>query len=297
MPRQATAAVSSADRLGMTLFLALAFHAIVIFGVSFDILDSAKSDNLPTMEVTLVHNRSDEAPVKADYLAQANQRGGGNVEQKVRPGAPFSNPNPTKDRGIAPDSRPAIAPPPQPKRQLHHDVLTARKAEQAVTSEKRPMPVPRREQTVSAAQLIERSRQIARLSAEIQQRQEAYAQRPRETYISSANAREYRLAAYMDAWRAKVERIGNLNYPDEARRRHLSGSLLLDVAINADGSLRSVKIVRSSGQQVLDDAARRIVHLAAPFAPLSAEIRKTTDVLHIIRTWQFQSEGFSTSAR
>ncbi len=295
MRRQATP-VSSTDRFGMTLFLALALHAIIIFGVSFNFLDTS-TNALPTMEVTLVHNRSNKAPKHADYLAQVNQRGGGNVTYKVRPGAPFSNanPNPTHEQGIAPNSRPTSAPPPRPRHPRRHEILTAPRSPRSVQAEKRPTPITPRERAFSAARLIERSQQIARLSAEIRQQQEAYARRPRVTYISSANARAYRFAAYMDAWRVKVERIGNLNYPSAARRRHLSGSLLLDVAINTDGSLRSVKVLRSSGSPILDQGALRIVHLAAPFAPLSANIRKDTDVLHIIRTWQFESQGFSTS--
>jgi protein TonB len=130
--------------------------------------------------------------------------------------------------------------------------------------------------------------EIASLSAEIRQRQAAYSGRERHKHIS-ANTREYKYASYMDAWRAKVERIGKLNYPEEARRRKLSGSLLLDVAINVDGSVQSISLRRSSGIKVLDDAAMRIVRLAAPFAPLPENIRKDTDVLHIIRTWIFKS--------
>ncbi|HKK04761.1 MAG TPA: energy transducer TonB [Gammaproteobacteria bacterium] len=291
--------ISSADRLGLTLFLALALHAIIIFGVSFDLLNANDSDDLPTMEVTLVNNRSDEAPKQADYLAQANQKGGGNVDKKVKPGAPFSNPKPSPDQGVAPATRPAVSPPLKPKHQPQREVLSTQRTQ----PEHAPKPKDQPKKTLpdhalDAAQLIERSQQIARLSAEIQRRQEAYAHKPRETYISSANARKYRLAAYMDAWQAKVERVGNLNYPDEARRRGLTGSLLLDVAINPDGTVRSVQVLRSSGEQVLDDAAKRIVHLAAPFAPLSKNIRKDTDILHIIRTWQFdEGSGLQTFGR
>ena len=86
---------------------------------------------------------------------------------------------------------------------------------------------------------------------------------------------------------AKITRIGNLNYPEEATRRNITGSLLLDVAINTDGSLNSLTLLRSSGSKVLDDAAMRIVKLAAPFAQFPDELRSDTDVLHITRTWEF----------
>jgi protein TonB len=128
--------------------------------------------------------------------------------------------------------------------------------------------------------------QIDSLSAALDESRAIYAKRPRQTFISAAT-REYKYASYMEAWRRKVETIGNLNYPDEARRRDLSGSLILDVALNADGSINNITLRRSSGHRVLDDAAIAIVRLAAPFAEFPDNIRKETDVLHITRTWQF----------
>ena len=138
------------------------------------------------------------------------------------------------------------------------------------------------------AQIIRRSLEIARLSAEVSERVNAYAKRPRLKTIS-ASTREYVYASYMEAWRRKVERIGNLNYPDEAKKHKIYGNLMLDVALNPDGSLRDVKLLRSSGHKILDDAAIRIVRLGAPYSPFSKEMREQTDILHIIRTWQFLS--------
>jgi protein TonB len=141
-------------------------------------------------------------------------------------------------------------------------------------------------QSIDAAALVRRSLAMASLSAEVDQRLQAYAKRPRQKWIS-ARTREHRYAAYMEAWRAKVERVGNLNYPDEARRRNLSGDLLLDVAIRTDGSVVEISVRRSSGHKVLDDAAARIVRLAAPFAPFPKSIKEETDILHVQRTWRF----------
>ncbi len=129
---------------------------------------------------------------------------------------------------------------------------------------------------------------MASLSAEIRQRKVAYEQRLRHKHIS-ASTQEYRYASYMENWRAKVERVGRLHYPDEAKRQRLSGNLLLDVALNPDGTVRNITLHRSSGLKVLDDAAMRIVRLAEPFAPFPDNIRKETDVLHITRTWIFKS--------
>ena len=131
---------------------------------------------------------------------------------------------------------------------------------------------------------------MASLSAELDQRLNAYAKRPKRKWIS-VRTREYKYASYMEAWRAKVERVGNLNYPNEARRKRLSGSLLLEVALNPDGSINAIELRRSSGHRVLDEAAVRIVKLAAPFAPFPKNILQETDILHIERTWRFLSSN------
>jgi len=291
--------VSSSDRLSMTLFFALAFHAIVILGVSFDLVDDDFMPPLTTMEITLVHNHSDEAPEDADYLAQANQKGGGNVEEKTRDQSPFSNPSPTQDDGFAPASEQAIAPPLSQPEQAQQEIMTTTVAKEKTVSQPQKDPLPDLAQPLTAAQLLERSRQkIARMSAEIKRMKKTYQVTPRRTYVRGANAKEYRFASYLDAWRAKVERFGNLNYPEEALRHNIDGSLLLDVAINPDGSLNHMKVIQSSGQKVLDEAAKRIVRLAAPFPPLSEEILKDTDVLHIPRVWYFKSgSGLSTGTQ
>lgn len=282
-------AVSPSDRLGLTLFLAGAAHALIILGVSFD-MDKLLPRDVPlTMEITLVHSKSEEAPQQADYLAQANQKGGGNVAEKMRPSSPVSNQRPTEEQGDAEQSLPIMSPPPQPVSE-QVKLMTAKVESRQRVNDPDQSPQPLLPEAPSAAELMSRSREIARLSAEIRQKQQTYAQMPREKYIS-ANTRESKYAAYQDAWRQKVERIGNLNYPDQAKRQRLNGSLLLDVAINPDGSVKSVTVERSSGHKVLDDGAVRIVRMAAPFAPLPSEILKEVDVLHITRVWQFHDDN------
>lgn len=284
-----TPRISSADRLGLTLFFAAAVHVLIILGISFDV-DKLLPDEIPlSMEITLVHSTSEEAPDKADYLAQANQTGGGNVKEKLRPSSPVSNPRPTTEQGDAEQSTPLSMPPPQPVTEQPQLMTTDVKSDMKVEQVKKS-PQPQLPDAPNAAELMQRSREIARLSAEIRQKQQAYAQMPREKYIS-ANTRESLYAAYQDGWRQKVERIGNLNYPDQAKQRNLSGSLLMDVAIKPDGSLASVKLLRSSGHKVLDDGAIRIVKMAAPFAPLPPNIRKDVDILHITRVWQFHNDN------
>ena len=154
----------------------------------------------------------------------------------------------------------------------------------APVAKSQPQPLP----TLDAATLVRRSLAMASLSAEVDRSLNAYAKRPRRKWIS-ASTRESKYAAYMESWRTKVERIGNLNYPDEARRKRLSGALLMVVAIRSDGSVKEISLRRSSGHKVLDDAARRIVLLAAPFARFPKSISKETDILYIQRTWRFST--------
>jgi len=285
------------DRMGLTLFFALALHAIVILGISFDIIDIVPEDSMPTMEITLVHSHSKDAPEQADYLAQANQMGGGNIEEHVRPTSPLSNPYPTPEDGLAPHSELAMTPPPLKKSQQQTKIMTAEESPFIAETKEFKRDIPTETNSTSAAQLYERSRQIARLRAEIQQLKQATTRTPHHTYATGINAKEYRFASYIEAWRDKVEKVGTLNYPEQAIRNNINGELLLDVAINPDGSINSVRILRSSGRAILDDAAKKIVTMAAPYPPLTKEILKDTDVLHITRVWHFRvKNGLTTSS-
>ncbi|MDD3518585.1 MAG: TonB family protein [Chromatiales bacterium] len=147
---------------------------------------------------------------------------------------------------------------------------------------------------MSAAQIIERSLEIARLTSEYAERENRYARRPRIHYVDALSARGTVEASYIDAWVRKVERIGNLNYPDEARRRQLAGRLILNVLVNHDGRVLRVEIGSSSGERVLDDAATRIVELASPFAAFPQDMRGKYDQLMITRTWVFQADSIVT---
>lgn len=309
--------ITPADRLGLTLCLAVITHAVFVLGITFTPEDIIKP-RYDTMEIVLVQEQTRAAPEQATVLAQANLEGGGQASAQVIPATPLPPPFPDTQAAIT-SAQPQPAPPPQPPTHAPVDksqpppepsarakeVLAApspaetRSAQQPgreKTEEPRPAPpaapeTPRQQALPSATALLTSSFKIAALSAEIKEKLEAQAQRPKRKFIS-ATTREYKYAAYMEAWRAKVERVGNLNYPDEARKRQLSGSLILDVALNPDGSVNDIIIRRSSGYPILDDAAVNIVHLAAPFAPFPIDIRKETDILHITRTWQFLNSGF-----
>ncbi len=284
--------VSASDRLGLTLFFAAALHALIILGVTFD-LEKFKADTPLSLEITLVHSSNKDKPDDAAYLAQANQVGGGNVEEKLLPSSPAFNPRPNNERGDAEQNIPLAAPDTQPE--LNDTTVITANVE---SRDKIPQPHDSPQQEVpdtpvSAEQLMH-SRAISTLSFNIEQRKQNYAQRKRVKTLT-ASTREYRYAAYMDAWRQKVERIGNLNYPDEAKRRGLSGHLTLSVELKADGKVNKIEILESSGKRVLDDGAIRIVELAAPFSEFPPSIRKETDILRIVRIWQFQNDSFQQS--
>jgi len=318
--------VTPADRFGMALCLAILFHAVLILGIGFA-PEAPLAPRHDAMEVILVQQRS--APdEEAEFLAQADLAGGGDSEDSGRPATPLASPLPELSAEPATAPIPAADPvrveqptdsPAPAQRAATPEVVEQPRAEvpaqlaAAADHAEQPAPAPQQESAgaeaaaaghgareqpsrpaPSASELIASSFAIASLSAEIQQKLDARANRPRRKFIS-ASTREYRYAAYMEAWRAKVERVGNINYPDEARRAHLSGSLILEVVLQPDGSVKEVIVRRSSGHPVLDDAARRIVELAAPFAPFPDDIAADTDLLHVTRTWQFlDSNRFSS---
>lgn len=278
--------VTSTDRLGLTLVVAVILHAVLILGVSFNIFSSnKKTDRSRTLEVTLVHS-SDPTPDNPDYLAQASQRGGGQNSEQRRPSSPVATPLVSSElqqhqQQTMPSSRA------QPLHEQRRKMLTTLESEHKLTS--RNQKKPRKETSdrdTNARELINRSLAMASLSAEIDQLKQAYAKLPNHKRVA-INARQYKYANYVETWRRKVERIGNLNYPEEAVRRKLTGSLEMEVIINADGSINDIIVLRSSGRKTLDDAAIRIVKMAAPFAPFPKDIRTETSTLSITRTWQF----------
>lgn len=271
--------ITPGDRLGATLVFSLLIHAAVVLGVGFTVEDPAPL--VPTLEVILTQTRSETPPEQADFLAASSQQGGGESERARRPREPQAARVPLPETGVAPVPLEASAPPPRPP-SAAPTVTTIAPAQRQENAREQVVPT---EPLPSSRELIERSLEMARLAAEIERQSEAYAKRPRRKFVS-ASTREYEFAAYLRAWVARVERIGNLNYPDEARRRNLTGQLVMTVAVRHDGSVERIDVVQPSGYPLLDDAAQRTVRLAEPFPPLP-ETREKIDVLHITRTWQF----------
>lgn len=272
-PALETSPVTATDRFALTLFFAVVLHAMIILGITFGTPDPETQENdLPTLDIT-VSTRKTPPPEEADYLAQTSQDGGGNVTEKVRP------------QQAIPEQAPAVAR--QQPRPAPTQVVTTTESATKIRQEDTVKPETDPKEP-TAAELIERSLEMLNLNEEITQSMQAYAKRPKQVYVS-ARTQEFKYANYMVEWVKKVERVGNLNYPDAARREGISGKLLLDVALNPDGSIRNITVLKSSGHTVIDAAAIRIVKLAGPYPPFPPEISKEADVLHITRTWEFST--------
>jgi protein TonB len=281
--------IKPGDRLGLTLFLATVIHAIVILGVSFG-ADLKARVNLPSLDVVLVQTAFQTAPDKANYIAQFNQQASGTTDAKLRPTSPVLGPKPIPTAGQAPiASNAAVA---AQAENLGHRSLTQERADRQVLDEQQHPPQEVFNAGNSRAQL---NLELARLTSELSEETQRYAQRPRVNYLDTVSAKTAVEAAYIQAWVDKVERVGNLNYPDDARRRKLSGRLVVHVLLDNKGEIVKASIGSPSGQQVLDDAAMRIVKLAAPFKPFSDAMREEYDQLMITRTWIFRSDGELTT--
>lgn len=275
-------AVRPADRLGFTLMIAALVHLALILGVGFTYVKPEKISQ--TLEITLAPFKSDTKPKNADFLAQENQQGSGTLDKKAVPKtteiAPYQD---TKINKVAP---PPAAKPVVKQEAPKTAVATKAQAPQktvAKRDEVKPEEAKKAAPTFDSAQL---NSEIASLEAELADEQQAYAKRPKIHRLSAASTMRDKGAWYKEDWRKKIERIGNLNYPEEARRQQIYGSLRMMVSINRDGSLYEVLVLESSGQPLLDQAAQRIVRLAAPFAPFSGDLADI-DRLEIIRTWKF----------
>lgn len=280
----AAAAVTAADRLGLTLFLAAAVHGLVILGVGFS--PSERNQEVPrSLDVVLVQQKTDETPEQADYLSSVDTAGGGSSEERDRPRSPVSSPERDARAGLAP--APLEAGAPEPDVTTPEPVLTRREAPIAAPSDRRQRQAAT-EMNRQQPEEVEFEARVAQLAAEIDNALVEYAHRPRKMFVT-ARTRASVAAEYMHDWVETVERIGNTNYPPEARRRGLSGALVLVAAVRADGTLHDVHVRASSGQPILDRAAEEIVRLAAPFRDFPDDLREQTDLLYITRTWEFTS--------
>ncbi len=274
------------SRFGAAGVISLLVHAVVIFGLTFTVPKLQElQEQAPPLAVVLVNAKSKARPQAADALAQHNLDGGGNTDAKQRAQSPL--PAITKDTETTElkVAQKRVAQMEQEARQ----VLTRAGVKSQIDSapvKPAPQQVPEQAPAVDGTDLVQRSLAIARLEAQINKDWNAYQERPRRKFIG-ARTQEYRFARYVEDWRQKIERIGELNYPQAARDQRVYGALIATVSIRSNGTLERVQIDRSSGHKLLDEATIRIVTMAAPYAVFPEDIAKDTDVLHITRTWTF----------
>jgi protein TonB len=263
-----------------SLVVSLAIHLAVIIGLGFKFIDMRKWDAPHNvLDVVLVNSRSATKPTKADALAQANLDGGGNTDEKLRAKTPF--PTLKEQQQDMRDAQARVKQLEQEQKELMTRLTSTVQVTQAP-----PTPQGDLKADATARDLVEKRLEIERLEAQIRREHQAYQERPKKKFVG-ARASEYRFAVYVDNWRLKIERIGNLNYPEEARKNKLYGSLQLTVGIKPNGEVESIEVNKSSRNKVLDQAAIRIVRLAAPFDRFPDNIRADTDILYITRTWTF----------
>ena len=277
--------IGERERLRATLVLSLLVHGMLVLGVGFALNEAAPV--LPTLDVILTEATTTLTPEQDYFLAHASNRGGGEHDEARRPRDRQAGRLSQAETGVAPAPMRAQAPAPSPPPEAR--VVTSARGQQRVAQAEATPPVETRRPLPLGERNIDRELAMARLAAEIHQDRERYAKRPNRKFVS-ASTREYEYASYLRAWVDRVERIGNLNSPDEARRRRLEGQVVISVAIRRDGTVERAEVVDSSGQPLLDQAALRIVRLAEPYPPLPATAEEV-DVLHVTRTWQFLAGG------
>lgn len=290
IPAEALAPFPHLRVAAIALAASIAIHAVVLalhFSLpAFDL----QHDRTPPLEIALVNAKTKLAPAKADILAQANLDGGGNTDQNRRAKSPLPVlPKDTQRNEITVATERVEALEQQTK-----ELLTQLRSGASVAP--RPTPTDEKQPTESptANEMMQKTLEAMRLEAQIAKDMDAYQKRPKRQFVGS-RAQEYRFARYVEDWRLKIERVGNLNYPAAARDRKLHGSLILTVGIRADGSVESIEVNRPSGQRILDAAAEKIVTMSAPFAAFPPDIRRDTDILYITRTWSFTKGDELTS--
>lgn len=283
--------VSDFDRFSFTLFMALALHAIVVLGITF--APEPPRSSAQTMEITLSQFDDETDPEEADFLAQTSQKGSGTEEEPVEMTTP--QPSEVSQQEVA-EVQPEPPSRVEPRQEQEQPVVQTQAQNERQVSEPsaaepasdEPLPVKEKKS------LMERSLEIASLEARFDQQRRAYAKKPRVMRVTAASTLKSTNAWYVQNWVGKVTRVGNINYPTEARRAGIYGTLRMLVSMKKDGTIKELAILESSGSSVLDDAAIRIVRMAAPFAPFPDDMRENVDELEIIRTWVFERRGLTS---
>ena len=285
-------AVNDYDRFSFAIFMAAVLHLLVIFGIGFALPE--KQNSATTLDVTLAQSHQSQAPEEADFLAQSNQEGSGTLDELAQMTTTEVADYAAEEIQRTQQAQ-QVARAPKPNKQDYR-AISANDSNFQIRSQELESQLRALELPEGPTQsLLERSLAIASLEAKLDDQRQTLSKKPRTRRLTANSTRQSSDAFYMNQWLREIETVGTQNIPIEVERNNLNARLRILVSIRADGSIHEVKILEPSGYQFLDDAAKRIVHQAAPFAPFSEEMRKQSDVLEIIRTWQFRASMFSTS--
>lgn len=278
------ASVTATDRLTFTVFLAVAFHGILVFGIDF-VPEKPRAAS-HTLDVTLAQHRSDETPDKADFIAQSDQAGSGDQADKqeltTTEQATF---NDSKLEKVQLKEKTTRAPDQPVSQRLV--ITSSRKSDRQIKAEEKEKNEPKPLKKAKQENLQDMSQQIATLQARLAQQKQAYAKRPRIRRLTSVSAKAHYEALYINDFRQDVEAMGTRNFPQQALNNDTYGAVRLMVALQRNGKIKEIRLLKSSGHTFLDQAAMQSVRLAAPFKPFTAKMREKMDVLEIIRTWKF----------
>lgn len=279
--------LANLSTLSIALTISVLLHGTAL-SLHFTFPEASKKLQDKALDVILVNSRSASKPSDPQALAQANLDGGGNTDADRRAATPLPPTQKTQSGDQLEQMQRRVQELEARQRELLAQASQAKTKPQEQATE----PLPKTAAT-SGFDLAEAARAMARMEGEISKNTEEYNKRPRKKFVG-ARTSEYRFAQYIEDWRQKVERVGTLNYPEAARGR-LYGTLVLTVTLNRDGEVLLINIDKSSGHKVLDDAARRIVQMAGPYAPFPPSIREDTDQLVITRAWTFtRSDSLET---
>jgi protein TonB len=286
---QSYALNSDLDRISVSTLLALLVHGALLFGLGFALERSPQVP--PRLEITLAPHKSLVAPEHADFLAQHNQQGSGTLDEKQEL---TTTDLALLDDNVIRETSETVARPPQIAQLVPNTVLSRQDSLARMTAPKMEQSEEALGQSAVEQLFEEPEQQIQSLEARLDQQRRAYTRRPKVHRITSVATLQSDDARYQFEWQQKVELVGNKYYPEEARRKKISGDVRLVVALLPDGSIKRIDVLSSSGKSVLDQAAIRSVKLAAPFAPFPSELREKADILEIIRTWQFRNNVLSS---
>jgi protein TonB len=286
MPVLPPSAAGMSPLLKWTIAASIGLHAIVL-SLHFELPKLFKqATSSPPLEVSLVNAKTSSKPSQADFLAQANLDGGGNTDAKRRLSSPLPRAAVDAQNTQLSAAREQV----ETLERQTRELLQQLNARNKIAADRDAKESTRADSANAFRELSAKALELQRLEAQIAREFDSYQQRPKKKHVG-ARAMEYRFARYVEDWRQKVERVGNANYPEVARAQKLYGSLVLTVAIKADGRIEAIEVDRGSGKKILDAAAVKIVELAGPYAPFPPDIRNDTDILYITRTWSFTRAG------